>query len=178
MTSRTLDLLINYGDKSKGGPSISVARAVLNILQEHYPERLGLALIINVPFLLNAFYKLINPFIDPVSREKMQFNPQLIKDNIFSPDMVMAGSWGGEKNFEYVHEEYWPTLVEMCDSRKETWMEKWRTLGGKVGVKEWEYKGGDERELRADSASDLQEKISESTPAGVVEESPEVAVAN
>ncbi|KAF9468031.1 CRAL-TRIO domain-containing protein [Collybia nuda] len=140
----TIDLLINYGDKSKGGPAFSVARTVLSILQDHYPERLGLALIINVPFLLNAFYKLINPFIDPVSREKMRFNPQVVKDSIFTPEMVMADAWGGSSEFEYVHDKYWPALVELCESRKETWMKKWKEEGGKVGIKEWKYKCGGE----------------------------------
>lgn len=49
---------------------------VLSILQNHYPERLGLSLILHVPWLLDMFFKLIKPFIDPVTREKMKFNPQ------------------------------------------------------------------------------------------------------
>jgi len=119
-----------------------VARTVLNILQDHYPERLGAALILNVPFLLNAFYKLINPFIDPVSREKMKFNPEVIKDNLFTSDMVMSEWWGGDRDFEYVHDKYWPALVNTCESRRKAWLEKWRALGGKVGIKEWDYKQG------------------------------------
>jgi len=135
----TVDLLINYGDKAKN-PAFGVARTYLGILQDHYPERLGLALILNVPFLLNAFYKLITPFIDPVVRLKMRFNPKLIEDNIFTSDMVMAEWWGGDRDFEYVHDKYWPVLVDMCENRRKTWMEKWRTMGGTVGLKEWDYK--------------------------------------
>ncbi|KAG6901794.1 hypothetical protein C0995_007820 [Termitomyces sp. Mi166 len=135
----TLALLINYGDKAKN-PSLGVARTVLNILQDHYPERLGAALILNVPFLLNAFYKLINPFIDPVSREKMKFNPRVIDDNLFTRDMVMSEWWGGDRDFEYVHDRYWPALTKLCESRRNVWLEKWRALGGTVGSKEWEYK--------------------------------------
>ncbi|KAG6889288.1 hypothetical protein C0992_005704 [Termitomyces sp. T32_za158] len=137
----TLALLINYGDKAKN-PSLSVARTVLNILQDHYPERLGVALILNVPFLLNAFYKLINPFIDPISREKMKFNPRVIEDNLFTRDMIMSEWWGGDRDFEYVHDKYWPALIELCEFRRKVWLEKWRELGGTVGLKEWEYKSG------------------------------------
>lgn len=45
---------------------------MLNILQNHYPERLGLALIINVPMLVNLFFKAIMPFVDPSEDRKLQ----------------------------------------------------------------------------------------------------------
>jgi hypothetical protein len=115
---------------------------VLNILQDHYPERLGLSLIINVPFLLNAFYKLITPFIDPVTRVKMKFNPEVVPEGIFTPDMVMSESWGGNCDFVYEHDKYWPALVTMCEQRRTEWMENWQALGATVGLKEWEYKKG------------------------------------
>jgi hypothetical protein len=110
-------------------------------LQEHYPERLGLSLILNVPFLLNAFYKLITPLIDPITRAKMKFNPHVVADGIFASDMAMS-EWGGNCRFVYEHEKYWPALVEMCEERKKGWMETWKSLGGTVGLKEWDYKGG------------------------------------
>ncbi|KAG5636163.1 hypothetical protein H0H81_008944, partial [Sphagnurus paluster] len=157
----TLSLLINYGDKAKN-PSLGVARTVLNILQDHYPERLGMALILNVPFLLNAFYRLINPFIDPVSREKMKFNPQLIKDGLFNGDMVMSEWWGGDCNFEYVHEKYWPALLNMCESRSKAWLEKWRVLGGTIGIKEWDYKGGATAQV-VTLEEEMSEKVTETS---------------
>ncbi|CAK5268408.1 unnamed protein product [Mycena citricolor] len=135
----SLDLLINYADKAKN-PSFSTSKSVLNILQTHYPERLGLALIINVPFLLNAFYKMIKPFIDPLTATKLAFNPKLFEDKIFTEDVVMSEGWGGSYNFEYVHEKYWPALVAMCEERKKLWTETWVKLGGKVGIKEVDYK--------------------------------------
>ncbi len=42
----TLALLINYKEAMQG-PKTGQAREVLNILQSHYPERLGRALVIN-----------------------------------------------------------------------------------------------------------------------------------
>ncbi|KAK7033184.1 CRAL-TRIO domain-containing protein C23B6.04c [Favolaschia claudopus] len=148
----SLDLLINYADKAKN-PSFSVSRTVLSILQDHYPERLGQALILNVPWLLNTFFKLITPFIDPVTRNKMKFNPQVIEDGIFTPDMVMKQWWGGSCDFEYEHDKYWPALVAMCSERTKIWTETWQELGGKVGIKESEYKKNSP-ELRAPAATD------------------------
>jgi hypothetical protein len=46
---------------------------VLNILQQHYVERLGRGIIVNLPTLLSFFYKAIAPFLDPVTREKVVY---------------------------------------------------------------------------------------------------------
>lgn len=165
----TVTLLINYGDKAKN-PSFSVARSYLSILQDHYPERLGRALILNVPFILNAFYKLITPFIDPVVRTKMRFNPRVIEENLFNGDMVMKEWWGGDRDFEYVHDKYWPALLEMCEKRRKAWMEQWREMGGKVGLKEWEYKGGvKEKKINTEEQEAMQEKYSENGKTGILD---------
>lgn len=95
----------------------------------------------NVPFLLNAFYKLITPFIDPVTREKMKFNPSVVKDGLFTADMVTK-DWGGDCEIVYEHEKYWPALLKLVDDRRKDQLERWRTLGGTIGIKEWDYKGG------------------------------------
>ncbi|KAF8656275.1 hypothetical protein AX16_002711 [Volvariella volvacea WC 439] len=135
----TLDLLINFADRSKK-PNFSTALSFLSIIQDHYPERLGLALIINVPFLIQTFFKLITPFIDPVTREKMKFNPDIIQDKFFAPEQAMDQWWGGSQHFVYEHEKYWPALVRLTESRIEAYFKKWKELGGKIGIKEWDYK--------------------------------------
>lgn len=48
----TLALLINYKDTGGSGPSLSQGRQCLNILQMHYPERLGRALVINSEYII------------------------------------------------------------------------------------------------------------------------------
>ena len=114
---------------------------VLNILQTHYPERLGRALIINVPWMLNAFYKLINPFVDPVTRDKMRFNPKVVDDGLFTADNVWK-EFGGEVEFKYEHKVYWLDFIELAKTRREAQMQRWRELGGLVGAKEWDIKSG------------------------------------
>lgn len=114
----------------------------MNILQSHYPERLGRAVIINVPFWLNAFYKMINPFIDPVTREKMRFNPKVTQEGLFTAENVWK-EFGGDVEFKYDHETYWPHLIELAKTRREAQMARWREMGGTVGLKEWDMKEGD-----------------------------------
>ncbi|CAL1716866.1 unnamed protein product [Somion occarium] len=132
----SLNLMINFADRARN-PSLSTSRTVLNILQTHYPEHLGRAIIINVPFLINAFFKLITPFVDPVTRVKMRFNPQVVQEGIFAPNAVWK-EFGGDVDFVYEHEKYWPALNKMCTERKQRHMERWRQLGGTVGLKEWD----------------------------------------
>jgi len=76
----TLSLLIDFKPsktRSNTSPGIAQAREVLDILQNHYPERLGRALIINIPWIVHGFFKLITPFIDPHTREKLKFNEDM-----------------------------------------------------------------------------------------------------
>jgi hypothetical protein len=140
-STRTIVLLINFADRGKH-PSIATSHTILSFLQNHYPERLGLAIFINVPFIVTTTLKIIMPFVDPITREKIKFNPDIFEEGIFHPDMVMKEWWGGSQDFDYVHEKYWPNLVELCESRAKDWMKNWKDLGGKVGSKEWEYKQG------------------------------------
>ncbi|KAF8575184.1 CRAL/TRIO domain-containing protein [Ramaria rubella] len=147
-----LALLINFADRAKN-PSMGTARKVLHILQTHYPERLGRALVINVPFLVTAFLNLILPFVDPVTREKIKFNPKVVEQEIMSPDQVMKDYWGGSVEFEYKHDEYWPELIRLCKARRESWLRNWRALGGKVGTGEWEIKQpGEENAISSSEA--------------------------
>jgi hypothetical protein len=83
------------------------------------------------------------PFVDPITREKVKFNPDVIKEGFVLPEQLMTASgWGGSQEFEYVHEKYWPALVELCEMERKVRMDRWRALGGEVGLREWDIKGG------------------------------------
>ncbi|GBE88286.1 CRAL/TRIO domain-containing protein [Sparassis latifolia] len=134
----TIALMVDFADRSRS-PSFGQSHATLNILQDHYPERLGRALITNVPFLLNAFFKIITPFVDPVTRPKMRFNPQCVSEGLFEAPQLLR-EWGGDCVFEYEHEQYWPVLVQLCAERRAKMREGWRARGATVGVREWDIK--------------------------------------
>ncbi|KAG9315215.1 CRAL TRIO domain-containing protein [Chiua virens] len=153
----SIALMIDYADKAKS-PSFSTARQVLYILQTHYPERLGAAVIAHLPWFLNAFYKLITPLIDPLTRLKMVFNP-VSDDNglwrsveardqghenakLFENEQLVKDGWSGTAPFTYSHETYWPALLSMTEARRKDMIRVWRELGGVVGIKEWDVKVG------------------------------------
>ncbi|GLB43643.1 putative divergent CRAL/TRIO domain containing protein [Lyophyllum shimeji] len=92
-------------------PSISVARKVLQILQQHYVETLGRAIVVNLPVLLSFFYKGIAPFLDPVTRDKMRFNPNLFE---LIPKEQLDADFGGDFHYEFEPNSYWDQIVKAC----------------------------------------------------------------
>ncbi|KAK4142479.1 CRAL-TRIO domain-containing protein [Dichotomopilus funicola] len=133
----TLALLINFQSsksRSNTAPNLSMAREVLNILQHHYPERLGKALIINMPWIVTGFFRLITPFIDPNTREKLKFNEDMAK---YVPVEQMWSEFStGKLEFEYDHEVYWPALQALCEEKREARRERWVKGGSQIGESE------------------------------------------
>jgi hypothetical protein len=153
----TLAVLADYADNTRN-PSFGMVRTVLEIIQTHYPERLGLALIAHLPWLLNTFFKLLMPFMDSFTRQKLVFNP-VINDNgvfrttedaeawgadstsrVLEPDQLIQEGWNGSQPFVYSHAIYWEALVTLCEERRSRMIAAWHCMGGKVGTKEWEVK--------------------------------------
>jgi len=160
-------LLINFkGSTGGGSPSVAQGRQVMSILQGHYPERLGRAciadckcrqrlknlplsrgsskltyLLITVPWFINAFFKLISPFIDPVTKEKMVFNADL-RQHV--PPTQLDSAYGGDVQFKYDHAVYWPALNKICAERREKYQERWVKSGKHIGEYEAYLRGGDQ----------------------------------
>jgi len=108
----SLVIIVDYKSTTlRTNPSISIASKVLTILQQHYVETLGRAIVTNLPMLLNFFYKGISPFLDPVTRDKMRFNPDLLE---LVPKSQLDSDFGGDFEFEYDHETYWKQIVDFC----------------------------------------------------------------
>ncbi|OLY82806.1 CRAL-TRIO domain-containing protein [Smittium mucronatum] len=50
-----------------------VSKMFFDVLQSHYPERLGRGIIINPPSIFLLTWKIISPFIDPATKKKVLF---------------------------------------------------------------------------------------------------------
>ncbi|SCU86453.1 LANO_0C08042g1_1 [Lachancea nothofagi CBS 11611] len=142
----SLALLIDFKDhpdvpKVTGGskiPPIGVGKEVLHILQTHYPERLGKALLTNIPWLAWTFLKMIHPFIDPLTREKLVFDEPFIK---YVPEDQLEMPYGGLLDFTYKHNIYWPKLLEIASSKRSHYLSRFEKFGGKVGLSEYDLRG-------------------------------------
>ncbi|SJL06625.1 related to PDR16 protein [Armillaria ostoyae] len=110
----SLVIIVDYKSTTlRTNPSISTARKVLHILQQHYVETLGRALVVNLPMILSFFYKGISPFLDPVTRDKacMRFNPNLLE---LIPASHLDADFGGEFLYEFEPQSYWNQIVTAC----------------------------------------------------------------
>lgn len=147
----TLTLLINFAETKSGqGATLAQGRQTVNILQNHYPERLGRALVTNVPFYIWGFFKLLTPFIDPLTREKIKFNED---SGIHVPREQLLKESGGHVEFEYDHQTYWPALNKLCEQKRSEQFERWVKAGKRIGEHESYLKGGDEKSLSDSEAA-------------------------
>lgn len=139
-------LIISFKGAASGNvPTVSQARAVLNILQGHNPERLGKALISETPWYVNTFFKLISAFIDPVTREKMKFNEDW---RSYVPPSQLWDQSEGDLKFEYDHSVYWPAFDAECKRRREAYRARWEKAGKQIGEYEQYLRGGDHPSLQ------------------------------
>ncbi|KAJ6184663.1 hypothetical protein N7519_005964 [Penicillium mononematosum] len=135
----TLALIVNFKETKSGqNASIGQAKQTLGFLQNHYPERLGRSLVINVPFVIWGFFKLITPLIDPNTRQKLKFNEDL-RQHV--PPSHLMKSVGGDVEFRYDHASYWPALNKLAEQRREAYRERWVQGGKLVGEFENYLKG-------------------------------------
>ncbi|BGO90150.1 hypothetical protein NBRC10512_002543 [Rhodotorula toruloides] len=135
-----LCLCIDFGANQKDAKSqpttLSQARKVLEILQTYYCERLGRAVCVNIPQIFFAFYKLVSPFVDPVTKEKIRFLDKADATALI-PASQLQKIFGGDINMEYDHKTYFPALTKLCMERKAANLERWRKYGeGKCGLDE------------------------------------------
>ncbi|KAL4943615.1 hypothetical protein BDV06DRAFT_189510 [Aspergillus oleicola] len=136
----TLALIVDYSQTKSGqNASIGQAKDTVHFLQNHYPERLGRALVINMPFIIMGFFKIVTPFLDPVTREKLKFNDNL---NNHVPPAHLMKAVGGEVEFKYDHSAYWPALNKLAEIKRNEYRERWVQGGKRVGEYEHYLKTG------------------------------------
>lgn len=142
----SLALLIDFKAHpvgTQGGkiPPVGTGRQVLHILQTHYPERLGKALLTNIPWLGWTFLKIIHPFIDPLTREKLVFDQPF--EN-YVPKVQLDKDFHGDVNFVYEHDKYWPKMIEISQEKKHKYFTRFEKFGACIGLSEVDLRGDNE----------------------------------
>ncbi|RAL40478.1 unnamed protein product [Cuscuta campestris] len=90
---------------------LKTARDSINILQNHYPERLAVAFLYSPPQIFEAFWKIAKFFMDPITSQKVKFVYPKNKDSMevmktyFDVDNLPT-EFGGKATLGYDHEEF------------------------------------------------------------------------
>ncbi|KYQ93182.1 cellular retinaldehyde-binding/triple function domain-containing protein [Tieghemostelium lacteum] len=117
-----LVLVIDFNGYSIfNAPPMNVSKQTLDILSNHYPERLGQAILVDPPMIFNIFFKAISPFINKQTYKKIHFasgSKGITKTftELFDLDKV-SKEYGGNSDFKFSHPQFWSEEIKM--SRKE-----------------------------------------------------------
>jgi polyribonucleotide 5'-hydroxyl-kinase len=107
-------LLIDFKDYSlRNAPSMSVQRETISILQDQYPERLGLALCVDAPMLFSSTFKMVKPFIDSVTASKIVFVSGAEKRPYFEQHFDLScleQDYSGNDPHQYDQAKYFETI--------------------------------------------------------------------
>lgn len=116
--------VIDFGEYSnRHATPLSVAREILDILSNQYPERLGAALLISAPFIFSVFFTAVKPFIHPVTRQKIHFVGKSNQEQVdslskFFDITTVEKRFSGSSDFEFNANVFWPAELEFERERK------------------------------------------------------------
>lgn len=107
-----LVLLVDYeGWSLANSPPMKTSQETMNILQNHYPERLFKAVCIHPPFVFSLFWAAICPFIDRVTQAKvmlLRFTPPVVTQKLLGTPFL---------DYHITHFTY-----DYCDLYQSWWM--------------------------------------------------------
>ncbi|KAF8779837.1 hypothetical protein HU200_002102 [Digitaria exilis] len=93
--------LIDFAGFNLGNLSIHVTKLTADVLQGHYPERLGVAILYNAPKFFEPFWKMASPLLEKKTRNKVKFvysdRPESMKiiEDLFNMDELEC-AFGGK----------------------------------------------------------------------------------
>ncbi|ORZ14206.1 CRAL-TRIO domain-containing protein [Absidia repens] len=121
-------IIVDFKDSSAShNPSINTCKKFLDILGNHYPERLGIAFVVKSPWFFFVTFKMIAPFMDPVTKNKIKFvydNVDGKQDNTkattnewvhlqdFISNDQLETDFSGDYHYKYDLETYWDQLLD------------------------------------------------------------------
>ncbi|KAJ0586190.1 putative CRAL-TRIO lipid binding domain, CRAL/TRIO domain, CRAL/TRIO domain superfamily [Helianthus annuus] len=115
--------LIDFQGFNLSHVSIKSTKETAFILQEQYPERLALAILYNPPKFFEPFYKVVKPFLEPKTANKVKFvysddpNTKTIMENLFCME-ELESAFGGKHEEHFDIKKYTEKMKE--DDAKRT----------------------------------------------------------
>ncbi|XP_043698273.1 phosphatidylinositol transfer protein 3-like [Telopea speciosissima] len=95
--------LIDFHGFNLSNISVKVTKETAHVLQEHYPERLGLAILYNPPRIFESFWRVVKPFLEPRTSRKVNFvysgdlNTKKTMEDLFDMDKLEVAFGGNSQ---------------------------------------------------------------------------------
>ncbi|KAF8405986.1 hypothetical protein HHK36_008066 [Tetracentron sinense] len=115
--------LIDFQGFNLSHISVKVTRETAHVLQDHYPERLGVAILYNPPKFFESFYTVVKPFLEPKTYRKVKFvysddlNTKKIMEDLFDTDKLES-VFGGNNQVAFNIHNY---AERMREDDKKIW---------------------------------------------------------
>ncbi|XP_057816900.2 uncharacterized protein LOC131030205 [Cryptomeria japonica] len=103
--------LIDFKGWTAASIFVKVTHETTKVLQNHYPERLGVAILYNPPKIFESFWTVLNPFLEPKTYRKVKFvyskdsESMKIMEELFDMDKAET-ALGGKCLVEFSKDEY------------------------------------------------------------------------
>ncbi|XP_022768298.1 random slug protein 5-like isoform X2 [Durio zibethinus] len=94
--------LIDFNGFNMSHISVKLTRETAHVLQDHYPERLGMAILYNAPKFFEPFWTVVKPFLEPRTRNKVKFvysddlNTKKIMEDLFDIEKLESAFGGND----------------------------------------------------------------------------------
>ncbi|XP_044511265.1 phosphatidylinositol transfer protein 3-like [Mangifera indica] len=109
--------LIDFQGFNLSHISVKVTRETAHVLQDRYPERLGLAILYNPPKFFEPFWTVVKPFLEPKTQNKVKFvysddlDSKKIMEELFDMDKLES-AFGGNDNSGFNIDKYAERMQE------------------------------------------------------------------
>lgn len=103
--------LIDFHGFNMSNISVKVTKETAHVLQDHYPERLGVAILYNPPKFFESFWMVVKPFLEPKTYRKVKFvysddhDTKKIMEDLFNMD-GLERAFGGNNSAGFSITEY------------------------------------------------------------------------
>ncbi|XVF30671.1 hypothetical protein REPUB_Repub16aG0078500 [Reevesia pubescens] len=119
--------LVDFQGWAMASVSVKVTRETAHILQDHYPERLGLGILYNPPKIFESFWTIVKPFLESKTYKKVNFvysddpKSQKIMEEVFDFDTLDA-AFGGRNTAGFDYQAFAQQMKE-DDIRKSNFLD-------------------------------------------------------
>ncbi|KAL3514089.1 hypothetical protein ACH5RR_026806 [Cinchona calisaya] len=151
--------LIDFHGFNLSHISVNVTKETAKVLQEHYPERLGIAVLYNPPKIFEPFWKMVKPFLEPKTANKVKFvysedcNTKKLLAELFDIDLLEP-AFGGKQGEDFDINRYAERMKE--DDKKVPLF--WKTEGGDPATASLPVQGTDDSSALDSDSETLDEK--------------------